>query len=542
MRGYMNQRLSCLLLFCATALISLGYGLYVIALDYMDYPKYLPDDAFYYLQVARVLSEHGLYSFDNGFSLNTGFHLWWFYHVAALSALLAGEPAALLTAATASGWLISLATLVLAAVYCYRYFPAALAVIAVMLSGYSFLNGQIAAMEWPLCIAISTLIYLALIKPQQTPRASVFVILGLLGSLARSDFGGISVALLAAAYLTNLLVKDRSAITAAWSLFAGALLGFALVCLHNYLIAGDWLSTSARMKRHWGSVAPIDPFAPILQFVRAVIYIVPVSEAERAAVRQQLSGWLYVVPWLLLISAIAGWVLRRRLIMAVGSSTRRLVNNPRILCLSLAALFSIGGYLAVYSRNAMGMQSWYSAHVFVPIGFLLMLLMHALAAVNARAFALAIGICLAIIITNFSVFFTAPATYAHQVHLRDLGLAVADGVQNGKLPAVVGLSDAGLAGFYSGGHVVNLDGLVNRDIAKYFPDRLPCYFYDSQLELAGRFGTTERLGNKIAWQQFSEDFGYRSDAGPSIRLRRLDHEKIDAIYGCSKSPRRKEGT
>jgi hypothetical protein len=522
------------MIFLAAATISLGYGLSVVFVDYMQLPEYISDDAYYYLQIARVLTQEGLYSFDNGFSTNTGFHLLWFYIVAGLSLLTDGDTARLATAAVATSWFVSLAAVFITAAYCYRRYPTALIVIALMLSSYGFVNNHISAMEWPLCISISACLYMAVLSDRERGKGLIFLVLGILGVLARTDFPGVAVAFLAAAYLTKYLLRDPQFMAPARNLLIGALLAFLLVSLHNYTIAGDWLSTSARMKQHWSSAASVNPINPLFQFLRSVLYIAPLTGSDRVELRQQLlQVALLGTPLVIFLAAIFAFRLRAKLSALVGAAYRDSIVHPGIFCLLLTALFTVSGYLVVYSTNAMGMQSWYSAHVFVPIGFLLALTVHFFSGKSRKMSLLCTAIGVTIILTNFTIAFVAPPTYSHQSAMVETGLAVADAVAHGKLPNPVGISDAGIAGYFSNGQVVNLDGLVNSDIAGYFPQRLPCYLHDKGLEYAGGFGTTGLLGQAIEWQNFSQAYHYTSESGATLLLRKVNLENIERLYGCT---------
>jgi len=530
----MSQRKFSYTIFLTAVFLSMGYGLFVVFLDFTEFPKYLPDDAFYYLQIAQTYAEQGIYSFDNGFSFNTGFHLLWFYILVGLSKLSIGDPAQLLTLATACSWIISFSTLSMVAFYCYRRFPETLIALALMISGYGFINNQISAMEWPFCIAISTLIYLAFINDKLNQNILVFLILGILGSLARTDFGGVAVAFLVAAYIVQLKLKDKVAIKPAWFLFFGALLGFLIVSYHNYYITGDWMSTSVRMKQNWANASPINPLAPFLQFLRSPLYILSLTGDGRVELQQKIfASLLYITPVVFIIFATIIWYFRDKFKPTYLTAINSLSIHPKIFCLTLTSFFCLLGYLLLYSINILGMQSWYSAHVFVPMTFLLMVLLNFLALNNIRTMMISIIITI-IIVINFTLFFSVPATYSFQVKMRDSGLAVADGVANKILPNYVGLSDAGIAGYYSGGHVVNLDGLVNQDIVNYFPNRLPCYYYDHNLEIAGGFGTTERISNNIDWYLFAENFHYQNNNGQIVKLKKFNLSKINELYDCSK--------
>lgn len=531
----MQIRIVYLAIFLFVATITLGYGIHVITQGYLNYPKFVPDDAFYYLQIAREYADTGLYSFDGGYSTNTGFHLLWFYWLSLCSIFVDGNTQMLSTVALASSWLISFSGVLFIAIRCYQYSWRTLIPIALFLSGYGFINGQISTVEWPLCILISAIIYHIFLSGRAQSNIPTLLILGILGSLARTDFGGVAFALLAAAYLTKYFTKNSTAIYPSWSLFLGASSGFALICLHNIYIDGHWLSTSATMKSLWTQYTPNNPIAPLFQFARSFLYIAPLTGDNKMVLRDQLfSIALYAIPILVIATAMFSWIMRKTWVSMAKQAINELLNKTSHLHLTIASLLIIGGYTLLYAPHTKGIQFWYSAHVYIPLLFLMTTLFVFLVRFNKISALICTTLACCIIVFNISIFASTPETFFNQNSLKDTGLAIKEGHKKGDLVERFGVSDAGIVGYYSEGRAVNLDGLVNSDIANYFPNKLPCYLFDFKLQYANGFGTSELITKAINWQAFSIPFSYQSPSGHTFQIRKMDFEKLDQHYQCSK--------
>lgn len=498
--------------------------------------QYLPDDAYYYLQIARHWAATGEYSFDNGYTTTTGFHLLWFYGLGLIARFADGDAAWLLRA----GLIVNLVSCLLIAWLGWRLFlrnnPAALGVGALFLSGYAWLNGQIALMEWHLSVLISVAAYAWLYrwKTHNWLPLLGMVVLGILGSLARTDLGGVAFFLMFSAWLVMMLAKDDQLLKPTIALFVGAVIGFALVGLHTLQITGDWIQDNARMKHQWSQLANANPLAPFYQFLRVVFYIPSFTGEQGFQLRAQL---LKVVPLaavpIFIICVFFLLALRKRVLAGWLAARRLGKEHPRKTCLVLAALLTVLGYLVLYSDNVLGIQSWYSAQVFVPMFVVFMTVYSLLRRQSAKVSWLLDTLILLVIIINLVVFAISPPAYHHQESMREAGKVLADAMDEGRLESPVGVPDAGIIGFYTAGRVVNTDGLVNRDITDYFPNRLPCYLLEKPLSQVSGFGRIAENHASIEWEKFATLKSIQGNAERGFRVWQVDRQKLQRNTECT---------
>ena len=150
---------------------------------------------------------------------------------------------------------LSLGAAAVAGRLAWRNATTTLPVIMVLLTSFSYLNNSVSAMEWCLVIVISAAaLWLLLRVPSGKEGLTVagLASLGVLGSLARSDFGGQAAGYLAAAIFLWLLRRDRRYLLPSLALALGAGFGLGLATWRDYAISGEWLQSSAHMKQLWG--------------------------------------------------------------------------------------------------------------------------------------------------------------------------------------------------------------------------------------------------------------------------------------------------
>ena len=98
-------------------------------------------------------------------------------------------------------------------------------------------------------------------------------------------------------------------------------------------------------------------------------------------------------------------------------------------------------------------------------------------------------LCLGLIIYNIAASYPLGAStspYPPQAFLRDAGLYLHEQALDGS----VGAWNAGIIGYYQGGTVINLDGLVNNDIYAYaISNRLPSYVAERRITYVVDFKT-----------------------------------------------------
>ena len=116
-------------------------------------------------------------------------------------------------------------------------------------------------------------------------------------------------------------------------------------------------------------------------------------------------------------------------------------------------------YIILYTFNAKGIQTWYTGLVFTSLGILAFILLQKL----SKKFKYVNYVVIVVIPVNVLICWTSKPFYPDQQEGIIKG-KYAHEVLSGKN---VGAWDSGIMGYYSEGHVINLDGLVNNEVAPY---------------------------------------------------------------------------
>jgi hypothetical protein len=136
--------------------------------------------------------------------------------------------------------------------------------------------------------------------------------------------------------------------------------------------------------------------------------------------------------------------------------------------MTLGSLIAFGGYLVFYSNNA-AVQPWYTGTMLVPAFLIIFFLAKNInATLGPRAIPRALLMLAVVALIAFNLNDTAfvdtnHAPWVWQQDLYQAGQALA----KMKLERRVGAWNAGILGYFQGGTLVNLDGLVNNDIYAY---------------------------------------------------------------------------
>ncbi len=414
--------------------------------------EYLPDDAFYYLVLAKNHQTLGMWTFDDGTTLTSGFQILFAYTLSAVQGLrrsLASEELrdAILLSSFLSGLVLALALGL--ALRGRSLLP--LVVVTWLACTQIVLRMTVAVVEWPLIVMCSLLLVLAFARAGRL-RVPALGVVAFAGTLARSDFPLLPMGLLAAAAaLTAARWVDRNEaraqIVAALAACGGAGLGWLFGAALFVGSAGSWLQSSARMKSYWASLAPADPEAPLqlLANLLGLHFEVPAVVLWAGALT------LAATPFLLARSA--AWredFTASHRTLAVGC------------CLALVS------YCALYGLGA-DVQPWYTANLIVPLA---VVLLAALAAIS-RTLGDQRTLCLVSLVAVASLAVNLPRVFPVQhgggYWPGQRGLYAA-GRQIGReaLPGPLGAWNAGILRFASGrSDLLNLDGLVNNDIERH---------------------------------------------------------------------------
>jgi hypothetical protein len=453
-------RRTILLLACAPIASIVLLAARLLAASDLDRVAQLPDDSFYYLTLARNFVETRLWSFDHGITTTSGFHTLYAYLLALLAAPGPGDRtfldlASLLTSA------VSVAILIVALRAFLRGgdYAMALALAVVAGSAEVGLTATI-IMEWPFAVLFSALFWTELARTDGRlagirPRASLWALLLV---LSRSDMI-VGVGAIAALELVAQL-RERRLRPATGLVPASALLGWALVALQSRAITGHWIQDSAAAKLLWArEFGP--SVGPILTFVAQIFS--PVGGAFAVVLRPRAGA-----------PALA----------------------PPRTGLTIAALAVIAAYLCLYTFNG-AMDIWYSAPFLAPL-----------------VITIAWGISFANRVFSVRTLAAAAAVYlalhAASLHaLRDFRepqralYALAHAARPSAAEARIGSLNAGLVGYYEGGRVVNLDGLMNSDIGPYRArGALACYLVDRRIRYLHELDLAKQTD--VSWRRYGD--------------------------------------
>jgi hypothetical protein len=405
----------------------------------------IPDDSFYYFQLAKHRIEDGFWTFD-GSSPATGFHLLYGYLLVVFFYII-----------PSIDWrdlylfigVLSTVSLGMSAFYCAKLigelFDEKLKLFAVVpfLSTPLFLQST-AMMESWLVVFISTLSIYTVAHHNSKIDSWLclkLILLGVFGSLARSDYGLIAGGI----FLTSVLVQgiSRQQLTIrATVLLAGAVLGLGIVLLHCYFISGFYTQASAQIKFYYSAVqghniAPvikliIGTFTPIgsenfgkeINLIILVISIGFIFYSLRKAVRPEYGGI---------------------------SSTRSVI--------FISCILTLIGYILFYRHNSAALQLWYSANFAAPVALCISGVFY----YSFRKMRLFLALTSCALFISIAVSKISYIPYPHQAGMLKAGLFLKELSNADKY----GSWNAGIISYFSGKRVVNLDGLVNDDVVPY---------------------------------------------------------------------------
>lgn len=421
---------------------------------------FVPDDTFYYLTLARHFAASGVWTFDGGISVTTGFHLLHAYWLAAIYWLAAPGPETSVTIAMLGGILLTTIIAGVGVVFAWRtraLYPAA--ILSLILISRNVCLNAVSGLEWAWVVLIAGLYCHALVRTSLGAGRNVWLVpagLGFLGSLARSDFGLLPFAVAFTVLVAHLLFGMRRMTVRAMSGLCGSVLGLALLLLHNFIVSGHWISSSAAMKRTW-----VDIYGVSSAHIREICLSL---FARTNGSTPTLVGLLC---FLVLVTGIWAWLGHRRPLgrWRLRSTT---ADVPALLVLWVACVIAIGGYVVIYTWLTGGIQVWYSANIVVPV-FLFLVLPAASHRLPAwlRAASLAIVLILAGRQIPVAAEFLRTPEWPNQA----LHFEAGHYLRNTGLAQRVGSWNSGIIGYYQGGTVVNLDGLVNNAILPHIKAR-----------------------------------------------------------------------
>jgi hypothetical protein len=432
----------------------------------------VPDDAFYYLDLARHFAQSGTWTFDGGLSRTTGFQPLHAYVCALVSFIWPNAPVHSLLVLHA--WIGALVTAT-GLWFLLRVVERSMGAVGttgvlVVSTGSNFLAQATNVMEWHWVVLFASLTVFALIEG----RVWLAFLAASSGALSRSDFPLLVVAAVAAAALV-VFVRSRAApstalLRGALSALGGAVAGFCLLTTQNYLIAHELIQSSARVKAFWGTVvgyhlrygfeSAANAGAPGAFLIERAGHSLKLVLAVHAVIALVVVGlWRFFPP-----PPAPGEADARR---------SRTAEDERLF-LFVVSLLAVTGYAAFYATTSFGIMTWYTANFVVPVALLYSAALRHLRWPYAfPALLVLAGLSAVVGLRNADL----PAL-PHLGYEMDAGLWLREHRPEGR----VGGWNVGVLNYFEGGDVVNIDGLTNSAVVPYIVEgRLHCYLLENDI-------------------------------------------------------------
>jgi hypothetical protein len=471
--------------------------------------QFTPDDGYYYLTLARNFVRFGAWTFDGGLSLTSGFHLVQAYVLAGFYTLFQPTLSGFVRLGLGFGASITIVAVCMAWWVCLRKNDVfALIAFTILVTAKPFLFNSVSITEWPLVILIAGLYCLSFYRQGRAGRIVLFGP-GLLGSLARSDFGLLPLSIFIAAFILERRDKDKLLTRESFAGVLGAVLGLGIVFVHNFITTGAVVQSSALMKSHWATFLDQKFYNAMALILKVIGLDLGFADFDRSIF---LLGVLLISgPLVLIILAkLSG---QKDVSFAKVSPSADQPLRERVLV--LAAGLCLIGYSLFYAYNG-AIQHWYTANLVWPIFILLVAGAHYLdqRLLNEQQFTLiwlSIFALTALVVQISSLYPLSERTspWPHQQVMLEAGRYLAQNPPDG----YVGSWNSGVVGYYRDGtDVVNIDGLVNNDIYPYaVSNSLPDYLRDKGIKYILDF-------ENMFHPPFPERGGY-SDPGFLARLK-----------------------
>ena len=461
----------------------------------------IPDDAFYYMQMAKHRVIEGFWTFD-GTSPATGFHFLYGYllvfiysvyfeidwHllyiiIGVMSSIFIGL-ASFLTAQTAKG--------------IFGYKSIVFSMIP-FLAATSLIQSTAMMESWLVLFFSSATIYYLVSSDIKNKNYIIPIFLGVFGSLSRSDYGLLPGVMFISYFLTSFFVKNNK-VKDSFFVLIGSVIGVAIVLTHNFHISGNFLQASAQTKLYWSSILGHNIFPPL-------ILIISLSIPYYELLNKSAKFAIVIAALFMIISYF------------IKSKKYYYIDVDKLLVGSMCLLTLIF-YGLFYRLNSQALQSWYSSNLIAPIallgsflGYFLIMAEKSPAACSAPLGTvsgipiprplgrgsllnqrnLIVPLVIFLICISNSVINISFVPWPHQAGMMNAGLFLKDQNLNSKYASW----NAGIISYFSGKNVINIDGLTNDDILPFIKNNnLFDYIKLNEIEFIVDY--SEMLSNKSA--------------------------------------------
>ena len=217
--------------------------------------QFVPDDAYYYLQLAKNFVKFRYWTFDSGLSVASGFHPLLAYLLALIYKIFRPDAGTFVIIDVALDSIITLSLVIWAWVKGFtQQNTIFLIFLALCVGARSFVFNSVSGVEWPLVIVFACAYCVIFYKTTDLFKGCMeMFVIGLLSSLARTDTGLFPFALFLASLILSAprLDKEKAALISSLSGLIGAIIGLGIALLNTYLSTGNIIQSSARMKFYW---------------------------------------------------------------------------------------------------------------------------------------------------------------------------------------------------------------------------------------------------------------------------------------------------
>lgn len=441
--------------------------------------QYIPDDAYYYLTLARNFSSLSFWTFDSGVSVTSGFHLLFAYFLVILFSLLEPNTYNFVTYSMVISMLFALASVVVMLCWGVKYRNILfLMLLALIISSRNFVYNTISITEWSLTVLVASLYYVWFFTKSNSLILKftdflVLFIFGFLGSVARSDFGLLPFSIFVATLIFFSTVSKKY-LQFVFIGFLGTLTGLFATFVHNFVFTSEILQSSAKMKAYWAQFGAPNYYAvpalvkALIGFVGLLLFVLFIGTV---IFQNFTKNKRYISRF---IKHVLGFFSEQ--LPIVGEHQIFLADrNSKFLFMLVSSGICMMGYTLFYSRNG-AIQPWYTANLILPILISIFAIADymAIAYHHKAKFLFSILFLLAVIfnLTKLYPVNAVNAPWQHQKFMFQAGIYLAEN----KFNCRIGAWNSGIIGYYEGGNVVNLDGLVNNEIYQYaIHNNLPTY-------------------------------------------------------------------
>lgn len=402
----------------------------------------IPDDAFYYIQLAKHRINDGFWTFD-GTTKATGFHLLYGYILTTIIYIFPflNWRELYLVIGILSSISISMAALICSITVGKLYTEKVIPLIVIPFLSLPILLQSTSMMEsWLVIILAATAFYLLTKNDESSNKVLIIklFIIGLLGSIARTDFGLLPGVLFIVAFIISNF-RTNQIVMRAFSLLMGTACGLAASLIHNKIVSESFTQASANVKYLWSSIDGHSSL-PVISMVSNML--VPVSVGKYS--------YIIIPMTILLLIIYTGYK---------AIKTKKFIHNETKIIIYFSATFTIIGYIFFYRLNSVALQNWYSANFLIPISIITASIYYYLPKYKILK---TLNI-IAIIFILIAIYRIKHVPYPHQYGMMQAGQFLKEQSVNETYASW----NAGIISFFSEKPLINIDGLTNDEILPY---------------------------------------------------------------------------